>query len=141
MSTTVGTGKKKGSGLRNVLTAEMIKCYAAKGMSFTEIARMYGYSKERIGQIIGKDSELKDAWETGNAELCDTLTSALMRLVAKDNVIAILFALKSRCGWIEAQYLLNKPDTTTQPQVNVYLPDNGRNVAPIAECPINKLPF
>ena len=134
-------GKKKGSGLRNVLTAEMIKGYAAKGMSFTEIARMYGYTKERIGQIIGKDSELKEAWETGNAELCDTLTSALMRLVAKDNVIAILFALKSRCGWVEAQYLLNKPDATQQPQINVYLPDNGRNVSPNTESPINEVQF
>ena len=79
-------GKKKGSGLRHVLTPEMVKTYASKGMSFTEISRMYGYTKERIGQIIGKDDELKEAWETGNAELCDTLTSALMRLVEKDNL-------------------------------------------------------
>ena len=119
----------------------MVKTYASKGMSFTEIAKIYGYSKERIGQIIGKNDDLQDAWQTGNAILCDTLTSALMRLVAKDNVIAILFALKSRCGWIEQQYLINKPDTTQQPQVSIYLPDNGRNSSPSVESSINEVQF
>ena len=139
---TVGAvGKEKGSGLRHVLTQEMVKTYAAKGMSFTEIARMYGYTKERIGQIIGKDSELKEAWETGNAELCDTLTSALMRLVEKDNLVAVIFALKARCGWVEQQYLINKPDTTSTPQVNVYLPDNNRGHSPSIESPVNEVPF
>ena len=135
-------GKKKGSGLRNVLTPEMVQTYAEKGMSFTEIARMYGYTKERIGQIIGKDDELQEAWQTGNATLCDTLTSALMRLVEKDNLVAIIFALKARCGWVEQQYLLNKPDTTTQPQVSIYLPDNNRNHTSISiDDSVNELPL
>ena len=131
--------KASGSGLQ-ILTPVMVRMYAAKGMTLREIGLMHGYSGQRVGQVIGADSELKEAWETGNAELCDTLTSALMRLVAKDNVIAILFALKSRCGWIEAQYLLNKPDTTQQPQVNVYLPDNNRTQPPISiDNPSNEL--
>ena len=78
MTKTRVLGKEKGSGLRNVLTSEMVQTYAAKGMSCTEIARRYGYTKERIGQIISKDDELQEAWQTGNATLCDTLTSALM---------------------------------------------------------------
>ncbi len=113
MTKTRVLGKEKGSGLRNVLTPEMVQTYAAKGMTLREIGLMYGYSGQRVGQLIGADAELKEAWETGNAELCDTLTSALMRLVEKDNLVAIIFALKARCGWVEQQYLINKPCPTT----------------------------
>ena len=135
------TGKPKDSGLKQLLTPAMVKAYAAKGMSLKEIGLMYGYTNQRIGQLIGKDAELKEAWEAGNAELCDTLTSALMRLVEKDNLVAVIFALKARCGWVEQQYLLNKQDAALQPQVTVYLPANNRSAAPNVELPVNSLPF
>ena len=120
-------GKKRGS-LANVITPELMKMYAAKGMSFDEIGAMYGYSKKRICQIIDERPELQDAWSEGNAILADTLTSALMKLIdcEKPNVIAVLFALKSRCGWIEEQHRkeVSKSDA---PQVMVYLPQNQRS--------------
>ena len=123
------SGKPRGSGLRKVLNAEMVRTYAAKGMNLNEIGLMYGYSKERVGNVISENPELKEAWDQGNAIMCDTLTSALMRLVDKDNLVAIIFALKSRCGWVEQQYLINKPDINLSPQVSVYLPENYRSQA------------
>jgi hypothetical protein len=119
--------KKKGS-LANVLTPDMMKMYASKGMDFNEIGAMFGYSKTRICQIMEDDPNLKSAWEQGNSILADTLTSALMRLIdcEKPNVIAVLFALKSRCGWVEEQHRKDK-EVTNQTTVSVYLPDNQRD--------------
>ena len=130
---TPGSGKKKTSGLQQVLTPDLVEGYAAQGMNFKEIALMYGCSKEWIGNVIGTKPELQAAWEAGNAKLCEIATAALMKKIQNGDTIAILFTLKARCGWVEQQYLINKPDVNLSPQVNVYLPENYRNQAPALE--------
>ena len=132
--------KKGETGLSKILTPEMIKSYSAKGMTIKEIASLFGYTDRRISQIIGDSDELKAAFEEGHALLADTLTSALMKLISGDkpNVIAVLFALKSRCGWIEEQHRQKDREVTNQSMVTVYLPDNNRDVVNFETVQIEK---
>lgn len=120
MSKTLNCGK------HGLMTPELIEQYASQGMTLTEIGLLFECTSKNVGHAINHNAEKKAAWTRGNAKLIQTLTSALMRKVAKDDIIAILFALKCKGGWIEAEKLINKPDETIRPVVNVYLPDNHR---------------
>ncbi len=120
-------GLPKNSGIHGLLTPELIERYAAQGMTPTEISHFYGCHPTNIIHAVNDHPEKKAAWERGNAALIERTTSALMTKIDKGDIIAILFTLKVKAGWIEAEKLLNRPDETMRPVVNVYLPHNGRD--------------
>ena len=120
MSKTLNCGK------HGLMTPALIEQYAAQGMRLTEIGKLFECTGENVSHAINHNAEKKAAWERGNAKLIEKTTSALMRKIEANDIIAILFTLKVKAGWIEAEKLLNKPDDTARPVVNVYLPQNNR---------------
>lgn len=113
-------------GKHGLMTPELIEQYASQGMTLTEIGKLFECTSKNVQHAINFNAEKKAAWTRGNAKLIQTTTSALMGKIAKGDIIAILFTLKVKAGWIEAEKLLNKPDESVRPVVNVYLPDNNR---------------
>jgi hypothetical protein len=120
-------GTRYRTGVHGLLTVELVRKYAAQGMSLKEIGNLIGCTGANIGDAIRKDNDLKAAWEQGHAGLVEKLTSSLMRQVEKDSIIAVIFALKSRCGWVEFEKVMNRQDEANRPAVTVYIPHNSRD--------------
>lgn len=121
------TGRPKGDGFHGILTEEMMIEYGKKLFTLEEIGALHGQSKQNVHHVLKTNLELKSAFDKGHVQALEKITSALMTQIEKGNTIAIIFALKSKFDWIEAQYRLNKPDKAELPKVNIYLPDNGRD--------------
>lgn len=113
-------------GIHGVLTPELIRNYAAQGLTMKEISQLYGCTRENVSHAIATDDSLKAAWEEGHAELLIAYTGQLKRR-AFENDTLLMFALKTQCGYCEEQYKVGKQESKEQPKVVVYLPDNDRS--------------
>lgn len=122
-------GRPKGDGFHGALTPKLVEEYAKKLFSYDDIGALYGESRQNTYHAIKSNPELKEAFDKGQAQALDKVTGALMSQIEKGNIVAILFALKSKFKWVEYQYLLNKQDQAEMPKVTIYLPDNGRDPA------------
>jgi hypothetical protein len=123
-------GTRHKTGVPQLLTPELVRSYSAKGFNMPQIADLIGCFRNSVRNAIVTDDELKDAWKQGQAELLEKTTSSLMNLLDSNNLVATLFTLKAKFGWVEEQYKLNKPDLTNSPRVNIYLPHNDRDNNP-----------
>ena len=108
-------------GIHGMLTPELVKTYAAQGMTLKEIGAIYGCSGGNIASAIQTQDDLKDAWERGHAELLIEYTGQLKKR-AFENDICLLFALKTQFGYVERQHTIGKENKQDQPRVNIYLP-------------------
>ena len=118
-------GTRYMTGLKSILTPKTVRAYAAKAMTFEEIANLYGYHRQSAMTAIKTDESLLDAWQEGHAQLLKTVTGALLERINNGCVVSILFTLKSKFGWVEEQY--RKQDTGVPIlQAQVYLPGNNR---------------
>lgn len=116
----------KNTGIENIMTADEIKEMACGGMSRQQIADYYGITVRRLNQIFKKRNDLLAAFNTGLAQGIKVATRELMNRIQEGNIIATIFYLKARGGWIEQQYIKQKPETDAA-KVQIYLPDNGRD--------------
>jgi len=101
---------------------------AAGGMNRQQVADYFGITVRRLNQIFKEREDLLSAFNTGIAEGIKTATDALMDKIRSGDTVPILFYLKCRAGWVEQQYIKEKPDMDNIPRVNVYLPSNNRDV-------------
>ena len=110
------------------MNVEGLSTMASQGMTRKQCADLYGITPQRFNQILGKEPDLLAALDSGLAQGIQVATKALMDRIAEGNVIATLFFLKARAGWIEEQYVKDKT-ATNAPKVQIFLPDNGRDIA------------
>lgn len=108
------------------MTADEIREMASGGMSRQQVADYYGITVRRLNQIFKQRDDLLAAFNTGLAQGIKVATRELMNRIQEGNIIATIFYLKARGGWIEQQYIKQKPDTNST-KVQIYLPDNGRD--------------
>jgi len=110
------------NGIHGLLTPDLVRMYAAQGMTLKEIGSVYGCTGSNIAHAIDKRDDLKEAWEQGHAELLIAYTGQLKKR-AFENDTLLMFALKTQCGYVEQQYVIGKEKKQeAQPQVHVYLP-------------------
>ena len=101
--------------------------FGINGITMEQMGDYYGISKQRVSQIFDECPELKIAYNRGVALGADKATASLMNLVEKGNVVATLFYLKSRAGWVEKQHVKGVKSTEDEiKRVHIYLPDNDR---------------
>jgi transcriptional regulator with XRE-family HTH domain len=116
----------KNTGIEKIMTSDEIREMACGGMSRQQVADYYGITVRRLNQIFKQRNDLLAAFNTGLAQGIKVATRELMNRIQEGNIIATIFYLKARGGWIEQQYIKQKPETDA-PKVQIYLPDNGRD--------------
>ncbi len=121
-------GKVKGAGLFNSLNVAHVERMAEAGMSRQQIGNYYGVTGQRIGQLIREHPELDEAFSRGLSKGIEKASNKLMELIENGNLIATIFYLKAQAGWKEAQYVKDIPDLSNAPRVQIYIPDNSRQV-------------
>lgn len=106
---------------RKPIDLDTVRQLAGNGLSKRSIAARLGFNES--GFRDREDVAL--AFEAGVADLEERLAAVLLeRALERKDLISILFALKSRCGWIEAQKL--EISGEAENRVSVTLPWNGR---------------
>lgn len=124
-------GTKWKTGIKGVLSPDIIRKFASQGMTLTEIGYLCGCTKQNIHAAL-KDEELNQAWCEGLAVFIEESTGCLLRNIRNDNTLSAMFALKCRHlpnerGWIEQQYREKTVDEESRPCVQVILPYNHRD--------------
>ena len=117
----------KNTGLIETLDLDHIKAMAAQGMSRQQIGSYYGVTGQWIGKLVKKHPELEEAFNAGLAIGINRASNKLMELIDAGNIVAILFYLKCQAGWMEQQYVKEKPDESNIPRVQIFIPDNQRD--------------
>lgn len=122
----INTMPAKNTGIESIMTADEIREMACGGMSRQQVADYYGITVRRLNQIFRQRNEFLAAFNTGLAQGIKVATQELMNRIKEGNIIATIFYLKARGGWIEQQYVKEKPESDS-PKVQIFLPDNGRD--------------
>ena len=117
----------KNTGLIETLDLDHIKAMASQGMSRQQIGSFYGVTGQWIGKLVKKHPELEEAFNAGLAIGINRASNKLMELIDAGNIVAILFYLKCQAGWMEQQYVKEKPDESNIPRVRIFIPDNQRD--------------
>lgn len=91
-------------------------------MSKAGIAAKLGFDR---GLFVDR-SDIATAFAEGSAELEGELCLRILEKIRNGDLIALIFSLKARCGWREADKVKDDPDPATK-GVKVLLPNNGRD--------------
>lgn len=95
--------------------------------NLSSVAKSLGWSRSHVRRFVFKHAKLVEEMEQAREEMKDNVVSEFYRACLDENmqghVTAMIFFLKTQCGWVENQNINVTADAT---QVHVYLPDNGR---------------
>ena len=116
----------KGERIQQIVDKEDLRAMATAGMTPAQVATYFGMSRPNFLRLMKENLELKEAFQEGLQHVIIKATRVLMNRLDNNDLIAALFVLKARAGWIEQQYVKEKPDTSNAPNVVVYLPENHR---------------
>lgn len=124
-------GTKWKTGVHGMLTPDIVRKFAAKGMSVEQIGYLHGCTPQNIRHAIVHDEELKQAWCEGLSRLMDKATNVIDHHLNENNLLAAMYVTKcirlpGEKGWIEQQYIRDDNSNGNQIEVKVYLPDNNR---------------
>ena len=126
---------KKQSGIHGLMTPELVREYAKKGMTLSQIGNLYSCTHKNIAHAIESRDDLKQAWNEGHTELLVELVGHLKERCFKNDTI-LMFTLKTLFGFCEEQYRIGKQlENIEQPTIHIYLPDNGRDSPAIEVSP------
>lgn len=108
-----------------------IESMAALGMSQRQIAEALGIHEATLCEKKREFTEFGEAINRGKAKGIATVANKLMEKVRGLDTASIIFYLKCHAGWKETGVLeLTGKDggpIETKQQVQIYLPDNGRD--------------
>lgn len=91
---------------------------AARGVSQANIAYACGMCEATLYNRIKDDPEFRAALKKGRARAEDAAAGKLWELIEQGSPAAIIFYLKSRCGWKEGSEVDIKADVSGNVQVN-----------------------
>ncbi|TVR66948.1 MAG: hypothetical protein EA420_01130 [Candidatus Competibacteraceae bacterium] len=124
--------KTKGCGWREVIDPADLQAMATAGMTPAQVAAYYGMSRQNLCALLKNHPELDLAFKTGLNKVMIKATRVLMSKLEKEDVLAAMFLLKCRGGWVEEQHRREKL-VIDAPRPVIYLPSNGRDPAPEPE--------
>lgn len=114
--------------LRYALSEEAVFEAARRGLTLADIAKAIGCSAPTVRSILNEREDLQLAWERGHSELLGELCNHMIER-AFENDIILMFTLKTRFNFVEYQHVVNREREAETPKVNIYLPDNQRDVS------------
>lgn len=120
---------QRGSGERTIkIDPEVIFRMATLGMDQGQIAGFWGLKKSRFLELCEEYPELEEVYLMGMTAGIANAAQALEEMVKEKQMVPVLFRLKVG-GFIEKEKLIGKQqDEELRAKVNVYLPDNGREM-------------
>jgi len=83
--------------------AALVQRTAAAAHSLSNIAAALGVSRRTLGEAMERQPNVRDAFETGRANLETELASGLLEKARGGNLVATIFLLKAMCGWKEGE--------------------------------------
>jgi hypothetical protein len=111
-----------------MMNPDVIEELAMQGLTHEQVGDYFGIPRTRVTEAFSACEDLRQAYDRGLAIGIAKATKTLMELVEKGNVVATLFYLKSRAGWIEKQHVKAAKSVDKELQgVRIFLPDNGRD--------------
>lgn len=121
--------KTVGCGLSEMINAEDLEAMASCGMSPAQVAEFYGCSRQNLVNIMKQNPHLKHAFDSGRDKVMIKAVRVIMNKLEKNDMLAAMFFLKCRCGWVEEG---NRKEREIKdiPQVSIYIPHNGRDAIP-----------
>ena len=121
--------KTVGCGLAEMINAEDLEAMASCGMSPAQVAEFYGCSRQNLVNIMKQNPHLQHAFDSGRDKVMIKAVRVIMNKLEKNDMLAAMFFLKCRCGWVEEG---NKKDRDTKEiqQVSIYIPHNSRDTLP-----------
>jgi hypothetical protein len=120
---------------------QLIQDRAAAGKTQHAIAAELGLPRKMFGELLKSRKDWQLAWEAGSAAHEQHLAELLETCAVdknKKNPIPIMFALKSRYGWVEKQY--DREYVPPQPNVMVVLPGSMPADTYLAQVKARRLP-
>lgn len=94
--------------------------------NLTATAKSLGWSRTQVRRFIEANPKLLEIMEEERESMKDNVETEFYRTCldaeADGHVTAMIFFLKTKMGWRESSQM----DVNLNPQVHVYIPDNGR---------------
>ena len=115
--------------------AAKIKRLAGRGFSLEDIAAAIDVSSSTIDNWL-KDEKVRSLWQQGKNESIDKVALNLFKIATNSKhpqqLTACIFYLKCQAGWRERDRV-DEIRSTAVDNVQIYIPDNGRNNAAQSE--------
>lgn len=98
---------------------ELIEQLASRGVSVTTIARALGVSTEVFRRIRAFDDRAREALEVGTAIEHDQLVGKLHEAAMRGEIVAIIFALKSRHGYRDSTPIIRESESRVKVEIQL----------------------
>lgn len=111
----------------------LIEKMAGLGSTLDDIALVLGWSPATLDRKKKDVPEVNQAWQRGRIAATGSMASRLWDIAmsnddkgipTKQSVIAAIFWMKAQAKWSDR--LVIEQEQNDSPQVQIYLPDNGR---------------
>lgn len=111
----------------------LIEKMAGLGSTLDDIALVLGWSPATLDRKKKDVPEVNQAWQRGRICATESMASRLWDIAmsnddkgipTKQSVIAAIFWMKAQAKWSDR--LVIEQEQNDMPQVQIYLPDNGR---------------
>jgi len=115
---------------RERLSVEIVKQEIIKRHgNLSSVAKALGWSRSQVRRFVFAHKKLVEVMEEARDDMSDNVQSEFYRTCldasAQGHVTAMIFYLKTRCGWTETQNV--KIDDGSAVSVHLYIPDNQRD--------------
>jgi hypothetical protein len=98
---------------------ELIEQLASRGLAVSTIAKALGLSTEMFRRIRAFDDRAREALETGTAIEHDMLVGKLHEAAMRGEIVAIIFALKSRHGYRDSTPVIRESESRVKVEIQL----------------------
>ena len=98
---------------------EMLEGMAGRGLTLDDCAAILKIAPRTLDRRLSDCPEVREAYDRGRAIAKNTVTQKLFDQIHEGNMTAIIFYLKTQCGWREKEH----DGDRQQNNVVVYLPE------------------
>lgn len=94
---------------------------AGRGLTVEDMAAIIGVSESTLERRIRDDEAVQAAYSKGRAEAKLFVVNKLFEQIADGKIAAIIFYLKTQCGWREKEEAI-----ANHAEVSFYLPEKAK---------------
>lgn len=98
---------------------DLIEQLASRGLAISTIAKALGISTELFRRIRAHDDRAREALELGTAIEHDMLVGKLHEAAMRGEIVAIIFALKSRHGYRDSTPVVRESESRVKVEIQL----------------------
>lgn len=99
---------------------ETVELCAGRGLTLDDIAAILKISPKTLDRRLSDDEAVREAYDRGRASAKKFVVDKLFEQIEKGKMSAIIFYLKTQCGWRETEQT-----TEQRTEVQIYLPEKS----------------